>query len=113
MFKVKIAHSHKNILLALMLAAFVCTQLFAISHNFSHHLNFKTEFSKEQPQKKHKDINCSWCFVSNLHNQILLSAAFVFVASYFSFAFFSRKFDRVKASYLLSSKASRAPPAIS
>jgi len=113
MFKAKITHSHKNILLALMLAAIVCTQLFAVSHNFSYHLNFKTEISKEQPQKNHKDINCAWCFVSNFQNQILLSSAFIFVASYFYLAFFLRKFDHIKASYFLSSKASNAPPAIS
>lgn len=113
MFKAKFIHSYKNYLLAALLALLVCTQFFAVSHNFSHHINFGIESTKGDAPLKHTEANCVWSFVNNFQQQIVLAAAAIFIASYFSYVFAPRKFARVKASYLLSSKAPRAPPVIS
>jgi hypothetical protein len=114
MFKVKIAkHNYLNFFLAALLAMLVCTQVFAVHHNFSHHLNFKVDATKNQPAKNHANHNCGWCFLNNFQNQIFQTAILTFVATYFLLAFSSRKFDRVKSAFFLSSKASRAPPVIS
>lgn len=110
MFKAKIKHNYQNLLAAAMLAMLVVTQIFAVAHNSSHHSLANIEITKDQPAKNHSDNNCAWCFSNNLQNQILLVASFIFIAAYFYLAFFSRNFDRIKASYFLSSKASRAPP---
>ncbi len=110
MFKAKIKHNYQNILTAAILILLVATQIFAVAHKFSHHSAANIEITQDQPTKQHNDHACVWCFSSNLQNQILLTASFIFLAAYFYLTFFTRNFNRVKASYLLSSKSPRAPP---
>ncbi len=110
MLKAKIKHNYQNLLVAAMLAMLVVVQIFAVAHNFSYHSISNVEIAKDQSQKNHGNHNCIWCFSSNLQNQILLTATFIFIAAYFYLAFFSRIFGRTKAAYFLFSKASRAPP---
>ena len=111
MFKAKSEIRNRNILMAAMLVMLAFAQVFAVAHNFSHHSFAQIEIAKDQPLKQHNDANCNWCFLGNLGGQTVINAGFVFVAAFFFLAFYARFFDRIKASYLLSSKSSRAPPA--
>lgn len=70
----------------------------------------KIIFSHSKSSDK-KSENCFLCSVANFQNQITPPANLVFYAPFFFLAFALRKFNRVKLSYLLASKAPRAPPA--
>jgi len=106
MFKTKIKFIFKVIFPLLALTFFVADQGLALSHNISHH-----EISTaDQPLKKHHDQNCVLCFSANFQNHIFAPVDTIFVAAVFYLAFFAWIFDRVKLSYLLFSKAPRAPP---
>jgi hypothetical protein len=90
----------------LVLVLFIAGQGISLAHSFSHY-----EFStKEQPLKKHHSESCALCFSANFQNQIFANTALTFCLAIFYLTFFTRFFDRVKLSYILSSKSSRAPP---
>jgi len=112
MFKVKFKNNLANFLIAAMLAVFVAGQFLSLAHSLSHHEN-NVAVTKDIPAPKHDVKDCALCSFNNSANQIIAVTTFIFAAIYFALAFFSRKFDRVKFSYLLSSNLSRAPPALS
>jgi hypothetical protein len=111
MLKVKTQNNLANLLMTAILLLFVAGQFLSLSHSFSHHENVK--ISKETPVEKHSKSDCVLCSFSNSLNQIIIFATTAFAVTYFYLAFFVRKFDRIKLSYLLTSNFSRAPPALS
>ncbi len=68
-------------------------------------------FAHEKSADK-KAPHCLFCSVSNFQNQISLAPNVALAMIFFYFIFSLRNFDRVKLSYLLSVKSSRAPPII-
>ncbi len=127
MSKIKIHSKITKFFLAITLLLFVASGSLALLHTFSHQevraaestvvkasslqQNFfeKIIFAHEKSSGK-KSENCFLCSFSNSQNQIALAPNFIFCAAAFYLAFALRSFDRVKLSYLLSSKAPRAPP---
>ncbi len=124
MFKIKIQSKFTKLLLVSLLILLVLSRTSALVHSFSHQEvasssvelvqnepNFleKIIFSHSKSSDK-KSENCFLCSVSNFQNQITLPANLVFYAAFFFLAFAFRQFNRVKLSYLLASKAPRAPP---
>ncbi|MBP7710360.1 MAG: hypothetical protein KA100_04750 [Rickettsiales bacterium] len=86
-----------------MLVLFVLGKTASLVHAYSHH---------EKSSHKNSE-SCFVCAGSNFQNQISLTPNLIFAAAVFYLVFAFRKFDRVKLSYLLFSKAPRAPPVIS
>ena len=91
----------------LILFLLVAGQGVVLFHDISHH---QFVAGKDQLPKKHHDQNCVLCFSASFQNQIFTSPDISFAFAGFYLVFIARIFDRVKASYLLFSKASRAPP---
>ena len=130
MIKIKIKSNFTKSLVALTLILFVLSRGVFVLHEFSHHQfesskassfnnlqpnqNFfeKLVFNHENSGNK-KSENCFLCAFANFQNQILSVPNFAFAILAFGLVFLARKFSRVKLSYLLSSKAPRAPPVIS
>lgn len=130
MFRIKIQSKFTKFLVATLLILFVFSRGISLIHNFLHqelnssetnslatsHLEqsffAKLIFAHEKSSDK-KFSHCLLCSFSNSQNQITPLANLIFCVAAFYLAFASRKFDRVKLSYLLSSKAPRAPPVIS
>ena len=130
----KIAAKYKLIFTAFFLACFVCASIYLTVHSFSHQAVFSQEssftasaepffvaessffaknFSKNHKSSNHDLSNCSLCFFSSVNNNAIFSAAIIVVAATFHLFFTGRKFNRVKLSYLSSSRHSRAPPFVS
>jgi len=103
--KNKITKIKNKLVAAMLFATLFCFALGAgISavHAVSHHSSISHQA---------KDFHhCTICSFSNSQNQILAASDLVFVAAAFYFLFTLRFFNRVKLSYLTSSKHSRAPP---
>ncbi|NBV06917.1 MAG: hypothetical protein EBS06_06765 [Proteobacteria bacterium] len=132
MNKIKIKSNFTKFLVALTLTLFVLSRGVFVLHEFSHHQlesakalssnslqlqsqqNFfeKLIFNHENSGNK-KSENCFLCSFANFQNQTLATPNFAFAILAFCLVFLARKFNRLKLSYLLSSKASRAPPVIS
>jgi len=125
MHRIKIQSNFTKSLVALLLILFVISRGFFALHAFSHQENSSAKvenaeqnffakiiFSHEKSSDK-KSENCYLCVSANFQNQILLLPSLIFSAVAFYLAFALRNFDRVKLSYLLTSKAPRAPPVIS
>ncbi len=122
MFALKIQSKFAKFVTAFLLMLFVLSKTVALVHAYCHQENSapaieksfleKIFFSHEKSSNK-KAENCFLCAFSNFQNQISLAPSLIFSAAIFYLAFALRKFDRIKLSYLLSSKAPRAPPAIS
>lgn len=120
MFKAKIKSISKEFLLIVLLALFVASQSVSVLHAFSHDefSSIKSEsflakvfaHNSEKSAKNKAAEHCSICSFANFHNQISASAMIIFAAAIFYLVFFTRKFDRVKASYFRTSNSSRAPP---
>jgi hypothetical protein len=114
----------------LSLALLVLGSSLATLHSFSHHevASSKTTslkvtslhksffekiiFAHEKSSGK-KSEHCFLCAALNFQNQIFLTPNLIFTTAIFYLVFALRYFDRIKLSYLLSSKAPRAPPVIS
>lgn len=115
----------------LSLTLLVLGSSLATLHSFSHHevASSKTTslkkvaslhksffekiiFAHEKSSGK-KSEHCFLCAASNFQNQIFLTPNLIFTTAIFYLVFALRYFDRIKLSYLLSSKAPRAPPVIS
>ncbi len=122
MFALKIQSKFVKFVTAFLLMLFVLSKTVVLVHAYSHQENFapatqksfleKIFFSHEKSSSK-KAENCFLCAFSNFQNQISLAPNLIFSAAILYLAFALRKFDRIKLSYLLSSKAPRAPPVIS
>lgn len=121
MFKVKIKSISGKFLLCLALVLLITSQSISLVHKISHdgalvsgkeNIFAKIFFphSTEQSSKTGLADNCALCSVSNFHKQILFNVSLIFLGTIFYLTFFTRIFSRVKLSYILSSKASRAPP---
>lgn len=122
MFALKIQSKFVKLVAVFLLAFFVLSKTVALLHAYSHQENgaptvTKTFLEKiffgHEKSSNQKSENCFLCAFSNFQNQISLSANLIFSAAVFYFGFTLRKLPRVKLSHLLSSKAARAPPAIS
>ena len=89
-------------LIALLLAIFLIGRGVALQHSFSH-----------DQDHSHKTEHCSVCSFSNFSSGGTEPQSLIFVVTAFLLLISSREFSRVKLSYLLSSRCSRAPPRIS
>lgn len=112
----------------MFLLVFIASRTLLMLHAFFHHddgkqnvevknfaaANFleKIIFTHEKSTDK-KSQHCLICAASNFQNHISLAPNLLLSALCFYLIFALRKFDRVKLSYLLSSKSPRAPPLIS
>jgi hypothetical protein len=116
--------------LALLVVLLVLGSSFAVFHSFSHCKTFSSKVSSlkidsfqksffekiafaNKKSSDQKPENCFLCAVSNFQNQTFLAPNLAFSTAIFYLIFALRYFDRVKLSYLFSSKSSRAPPVIS
>lgn len=108
MFKLKIQSKFTKLFAFFFLAIFVAGGSISLAHSFAHQNEIA---SHEKTSSKTHD--CYLCSFSAFQNQISLTPNLAFYAAFFYVAFALRKFNRVKLSYLLSSKAARAPPVIS
>lgn len=104
---------------AIFLAAFIFASIFLVGHNFSHKVfseNSVKELSQQMPENKgqsHDPFHCSFCFLSNVQNNTILVAAFIFAASSISIFLNWREFTAIKLAYFSSEFFSRAPPQLS
>ncbi len=130
MLRIKIQSKFTKHLAALTLILFALSRGVFALHDFSHHefsnskisspdevqisQNFfeKLIFGHENSENK-KSENCFLCAFASFQNQTLTAPNFAFAILAFGLVFLVHQFDRVKLSYLLSSKAPRAPPTIS
>jgi hypothetical protein len=108
MFKLKIQSKFTKLCAFFFLAIFVAGVTISVAHSFSHQSD-----AASQEKTSHKTHDCYFCSFSAFQNQISLTPNLAFYAAFFFMVFALRKFNRVKLSYLLASKASRAPPVIS
>jgi hypothetical protein len=108
MFKLKIQSKFIKLCAFFFLAIFIAGGSISLAHSFSHQSD-----ALSQEKTSHKAHDCYLCSFSAFQNQISLTPNLAFYAAFFFVVFALRKFNRVKLSYLLSSKAPRAPPVIS
>ncbi|MES2961032.1 MAG: hypothetical protein V4694_01465 [Pseudomonadota bacterium] len=108
MFKLKIQSKFTKLCAFFFLAIFIAGGSISLVHSFSHQSDV---VSHEKTSGKAHD--CYLCSFSSFQNQISLAPKLAFYTAFFFMVFALRKFNRVKLSYLLASKAPRAPPVIS
>jgi hypothetical protein len=108
MFKLKIQSKFTKLCAFFFLSIFVAGGSISLAHSFSHQSDVVS-----QEKTSHKTHDCYSCSFSTFQNQISLTPNLAFYAAFFFVVFALRKFNRVKLSYLLTSKTSRAPPVIS
>jgi uncharacterized membrane protein (DUF485 family) len=130
MFKIRIHSQFTKFFLALTLIFFVSSASLSLLHAFSHHEVVSSKASLIKAEDEHKNFfekiiffhktsagsksqNCFLCSFSNSQSHITLLANVIFCTMGFYLVFAARQFDRAKLSYLLFSKAPRAPPVIS
>ena len=130
MFAVKARSKISKTLVIILMLLFVSSSSLVMLHAFSHNAVSSSEITSSKTKVSHKSFfeklifahdkssgkkseHCFLCAASNFQNQIFLTPNLVFATAIFYLVFALRYLDRTKLSYLLSSKAPRAPPVIS
>lgn len=88
-----------KLLIAALLALFLLGKGSSLLHSYSH-----------DQDHSHKIAVCSICSFANFSASAAATPDLKFVITAFLLLIFLREFDRVKLSYLLSSRCCRAPP---